>query len=211
MKKSSESKKLNIDRVEEDIDNGKFIEFNEKVQKRPPQPLTREQLEYYHKAREQALKRKAKPVSVNNNIKNNSHQAYRRPVNKGNDSSQVLQEGSNNKSYNQSAHKSNSKTQNSFDEGYDRSNRRSTPNSKNSKSDKAARREEHLRKQAYYDSKYADDDEIVEYYAYSQEDSRPRNRKQKRFMHRLLRFISWLIFFLIFIIIGYFLAKLILS
>lgn len=210
MKKSSESKKLNIDRVEEDIDNGKFIEFNDKVQKRPPQPLTREQLEYYHKAREQALKRKAKPVSVNNNIKNNSHQAYRRPVNKSN-SSQVLQEGSNNKSYNQSAHKSNNKTQNSFDEGYDRSNRRSIPNSKNSKSDKAARREEHLRKQAYYDSKYADDDEIVEYYAYSQEDSRPRNRKQKRFMHRLLRFISWLIFFLIFIIIGYFLAKLILS
>lgn len=188
MKKSSESKKLNIDRVEEDIDNGKFIEFNDKVQKRPPKPLTREQLEYYHKAREQALKRKAKPVSVTNNIKNNSHQAYRRPVNK-----------------------SNTKTQNSFDEGYDRSNRKSTLNSKNSKSNKAARREEHLRKQAYYDSKYADDDEIVDYYAYSQEDSSPRNRKQKRFMHRLLRFISWLIFFLIFIIIGYFLAKLILS
>lgn len=207
MKKSSESKKLNIDRIEENIDNGKFIEFNDKVQKRPPQPLTREQLEYYHKAREQALKRKAKPVSVTNNKKNNSHQAYRKPVNKSNGSSQVLQEGS----YNQSAYKSNTKTQNSFDEGYDRSNRRSTPNSKNSKNDKAARREEHLRKQAYYDSKYADDDEIVEYYAYSKEDSSPRNRKPKRFMHRLLRFISWLIFFLIFIIIGYFLAKLILS
>ncbi len=208
MKKSNENKNLNFDRVEENLDNGKFIEFNEKVQKRPPQPLTREQLEYYHKAREQALKRKAKPISSADNMKNNSHQVYRKPVQSSNVSTKRLDEGHSNNSYNQSVPNYSNRTDNTFTKDV---NSNSPQAKKNSKNEQAARRAEHLRKQAYYDSRYADDDEIVEYYGYSSQESNSGERKPRKNMYRLFRFISWLIFFLIFIIIGYFLAKLILS
>lgn len=187
MKKTNENKNFQIKKVEDISNIDSSIEHSDKSQKRPPQPLTREQLEYYHKAREQALRRKAKPVSGKKSNENTqSNEAYKRPIKSSNEE-KVNGEDSNHSSLQQNLKQ----------------------NKISKKREQAAKRAEHLRKQAYYDSKYADDTEIVDYYDFSNQDKSPR--QSKKFIHGLFRFISWLIFFIIFIIIGYFLAKLILG
>ncbi len=209
MKKSNENKNFQINRVEDRSKTDNSVEFTDNSQKRPPQPLTREQLEYYHKAREQALKRKSKPISGKESNRNTrSNEAYKRPIkNYDGDKELFNKEGSKH-----TGESINLSKNNNFEEIRNASN---NPD-KNIKQDKAgekreqaAKRAEHLRKQAYYDSKYADETEIVEYYDYSGQERIPK--KSRNFVHVLFRFISWLIFFIVFIVIGYFLAKLILS